>query len=243
MADLSCPPNMAMVLAAGLGQRMRPITNTLPKPLVRIAGRPMLDHALDRLFEAGIERAVVNVHYLADQIEEHLSQRKSPKIHLSDERGLLLETGGGVKKALPLLGDKPFLLFNSDSLWIEHHESNVKRLLNEWEPQKTDILMLLADATSSLGYDGKGDFFKDKDGILRRRGEHPSAPYVYAGVSILKPELFGNTPDGAFSLNLVFQRAAEQGRLKGLVLEGTWLHVGTPEAIPLAEEKFRNTSF
>jgi N-acetyl-alpha-D-muramate 1-phosphate uridylyltransferase len=231
----------AMVLAAGLGQRMRPITTTLPKPLIRIAGRSMLDHALNRITDAGISKAVVNVHYLADQIEGHLASRKTPTIHISNEREELFETGGGVKKALPLLGHKPFLLFNSDSLWIEGAQSNIRSLLTMWNAKSMDILLMLA-ASSSLGYDGKGDFFMEANHTLRRRGNQAAAPYVYAGIAILKPELFHDTPEGAFSLNLLFNRALEQQRLKGMVLEGEWLHVGTPEAIPLAEARFRNTS-
>ena len=227
----------AMVLAAGLGKRMRPITATTPKPLVEIGGRSMLDHALDRLVEAGVPHAIVNVHYLADLIEARLARRTAPRITVSDERDALLETGGGVKRALSLLGDAPFLLMNSDSLWIEGPQSNVVRLVEAWDPERMDILLLLASTATSFGYDGSGDFSMDPTGLLERRGERRMAPFVYAGVAILKPELFADTPDGPFSLNLLFDRAIEAGRLHGLRLDGEWLHVGTPDAIAGASER------
>lgn len=225
----------AMVLAAGLGQRMRPITDTCPKPLVRIAGRAMLDHALDRLREGGIGRAVVNVHHLADQIERHLAATRAPAITISDERDALLETGGGVKRALPLLGET-FLAMNSDSLWAEHGESNIRRMLAAWRPARMDCLLLLADR-DSLGYEGGGDFHRDARGRLARRIKGEGAPYVYAGVGIFKRGSFADTPEGAFSLNLIFDRAIAAGRLFGHVLDGEWLHVGTPDAIPAAEAR------
>ncbi|MFL5214767.1 MAG: nucleotidyltransferase family protein [Microvirga sp.] len=225
----------AMVLAAGLGKRMRPITDTIPKPLVRIGGRTMLDHALDRLGAAGIETAVVNVHYLPDQIEKHLQGRRRPRIVISDERGELLETGGGIVKALPLLGRRDFLVLNSDSLWIEGPQSNLGRMIAYWEPAIMDILLLLASATTSFGYEGLGDFAMDAEGRLRRRREREVTPFVYAGVAIMKPELFQAAPAGAFSLNRLFDRASEAGRLHGLRLDGQWLHVGTPESLKGAE--------
>jgi N-acetyl-alpha-D-muramate 1-phosphate uridylyltransferase len=248
----------AMVLAAGLGTRMRPITLTLPKPLVAIDGKPMLDHALDRLKEAGVTQAVVNVHYLAEQIMAHVSTRTHPSIAISDERGLLLETGGGIKKALPLLESDPFWLMNSDSLWIEHvaqkwnpvlrHNMGANKecehassALNEmaqfWDSDQMDILLLLADRITSMGYDGRGDFSRAPSGHLTRREKDQNAPFVYAGVAILKPELFSDTPEGAFSLNLLFDRAIAQNRLFGHLLNGEWLHVGTPDAIQEAEER------
>jgi len=226
-----------MVLAAGLGQRMRPLTLTLPKPLVRIGGRAMLDHALDRLAAAGIETAVVNVHHLADLVERHVQGRSRPRIVISDERGTLLETGGGLKRALPLIGAAPFLVLNSDSLWIEGPDSNIARLIAAWDPARMDLLLLLACRTSSLGYEGRGDFAMGSDGVLRRRREGEVCPFIYAGVAVLKPELFADTPDGAFSLNLLFDRAIAAGRLHGLRLDGEWLHVGTPASIPAAEER------
>jgi len=226
-----------MVLAAGLGKRMRPITDTLPKPLVPIGGRALIDHALERASEAGIETAIVNVHYLADLIEAHVRPRRRPRIIVSDERGQLLETGGGIKKALPLLGAEPFLLLNSDSLWTEGGAPNLLRLQEAWDPERMDILLLVADAGQSLGYQGRGDFSMAADRRLERRGERPSAPLIYAGVAILKPHLFDDTPDGAFSLNLLFDRAIVAGRLYGMPLDGQWLHVGTPDAIAAAEER------
>jgi N-acetyl-alpha-D-muramate 1-phosphate uridylyltransferase len=231
-------PKMAMVLAAGLGKRMRPITDTLPKPLVAVGGKTMLDHALDRLAEAGVETVVVNVHYLAGQIEAHISDRACPRILISNEREELLETGGGVRKALPLLGEKPFLLFNSDSLWVEHGRSNVADLVAAWNPRHMDMLLLLARREQSIGFDGAGDFTRDDSGQLSRRGQAVSAPYIYAGVAIIEPGLFDNTPDGPFSLNMQFDRAIASGRLHGHVLDGTWLHVGTPDAIAPANAQF-----
>jgi N-acetyl-alpha-D-muramate 1-phosphate uridylyltransferase len=233
----SPPITTAMVLAAGLGKRMRPITDATPKPLVRVGGRALIDHALDRLDEAGIGSAVVNVHYLADLIEAHLEGRQRPDIVISDERGELLETGGGVKKALPLLPDAPFVLLNSDSLWIDAGPSNLAALRAAWDGLRMDILLLVARVAESLGYEGRGDFSMDSTGRLARRGTHPSAPYVYAGVAILKPQLFADTPDGAFSLNLLFDRAIAAERLYGRALKGQWLHVGTPDAIAAAEER------
>jgi len=234
----STPIRRAMVLAAGLGQRMRPITDTLPKPLVAIGGKAMLDHALDRLAEAGIEEAVVNVHHLAGQIEAHVAGRKQPRVTISDERAQLLETGGGVRKALPLLGSEPFFHINSDSLWSEAGPSNIAAMAAAWNPHSMDLLLLLAPRETSIGFDGAGDFFRDEAGRLTRRGRAGSAPYIYAGVAILKPELFADTPEGPFSLNILFDRAIAAGRLHGAVLEGQWLHVGTPEAIAPAEAAF-----
>jgi MurNAc alpha-1-phosphate uridylyltransferase len=226
-----------MVLAAGLGKRMRPITDTVPKPLVRIGGRTMLDHALDRLDAAGVETAVVNVHYLAEQIEKHLGGRGRPRTVISDERDALLETGGGIAKALPLLGGEDFLVLNSDSLWIEGPQSNVVRMIACWNRETMDILLLLASTATSLGYDGDGDFAMDPAGRLRRRREREVTPFVYAGVAIMKPELFADVPSGAFSLNRLFDRAIEAGRLHGLRLDGEWLHVGTPESVKAADAR------
>ncbi|GJE19004.1 nucleotidyltransferase family protein [Methylobacterium marchantiae] len=241
MSDTPVPAiDQAFVLAAGLGKRMRPITATVPKPLVEVAGRALLDHALDRAAEAGIARAVVNVHYLADLLEGHLGRRRTaPTIRISDERDALLETGGGVKKALPLLGPDPFVVLNSDSFWLEGPRPNLGRLIETWEPERMDILLLVAPAATSLGYEGKGDFVMNAGGALQRRGEREVAPFIYAGVAILKPELFADTPDGSFSLNLLFDRAIERERLFGLRLDGQWLHVGTPEAIEAAEARVK----
>ncbi len=230
-------PTRAMVLAAGLGQRMRPITDTLPKPLVTIGGKAMLDHALDRLAAVGVTHAVVNVHHLADQIEAHLAGRQAPAITISDEREALLETGGGLAKALPLLGPDPFFHLNSDSLWIEPGASNLARMVEAWNPESMDALLLLAARETSVGYDGAGDFLCDAAGRLARRPSGGEAPFVYAGVAILHPNTMAGRPVAKWSLNRVFDDLIAAGRLHGLALEGQWLHVGTPEAIPEAERR------
>ncbi len=230
----------AFVLAAGLGKRMRPVTATTPKPLVEVAGKALIDHALDRAAEAGIDTAVVNVHYLADLVEGHVAQRQDGlKIVVSDERAALLETGGGVKKALDLVGAAPFVVMNSDSFWLEGPTPNLARLIERWDADAMDLLLLVAPTATSLGYEGAGDFVMAADGRLERRGERAVAPFIYAGVAIVKPELFADTPEGAFSLNLLFDRAIARERLYGLRLDGQWLHVGTPEAIQAAEERVR----
>ena len=230
----------AFVLAAGLGKRMRPVTATVPKPLVEVAGKALLDHALDRVVEGGIGTAVVNVHYLADLIEAHLTHRTAgPEIRVSDERAALLETGGGIKKALPLLEEGAFAVLNSDSFWLEGPDSNLQRLIARWDSGRMDILLLVAPTATSLGYEGAGDFVMDPDGRLERRGEREVAPFIYAGVAILTPGLFADTPEGAFSLNLLFDRAIARERLFGMRLDGQWLHVGTPDGIRAAEERVR----
>lgn len=228
-------PKMAMVLAAGLGQRMRPLTDVRPKPLVIVAGKTLLDHTLDRLAQAGVERAIINVHYLADQIEAHLATRAAPRITISDERDELLETGGGVVKALPLLGNAPFFHLNSDTLWIDGVRPNLTRLAENFDIDTMDALLLLAPAVTSIGYDGKGDYFMQADGRLTRRGAQDVAPFVFAGAAILSPALFVDAPQGAFSLTRLFDRAMEAGRLHGLRMEGVWMHVGTLRAIAQAE--------
>jgi N-acetyl-alpha-D-muramate 1-phosphate uridylyltransferase len=229
------PITSAMVLAAGFGTRMRPLTDRIPKPLVTLAGRTLLDHVLDRLAEAGIGRAVVNVHHFADQIEAHLMDRPVPEITVSDERGVILETGGGTLKALPYFGGNPFLVHNSDSVWNEGACSNLKLLMEAWEPQSMAALLLLARRDSSMGYEGKGDFHLDGSGRLTRRRAGEETLYVFAGVSILKPELFNDIADHAFSLNVIFDRAIATNGLFGVVLDGTWMHVGTPQALMEAE--------
>jgi N-acetyl-alpha-D-muramate 1-phosphate uridylyltransferase len=232
-------PRRAMVLAAGLGVRMRPLTDTMPKPLVAVAGKPLLDHVLDRLAITGVERAVVNVHYLGEQIAQHLKNRTNPAITISDERGLLLGTGGGVVKALPALGDAPFFHINSDTLWIDGVKPNLARLAEGFDPATMDALLLLASTTGSIGYTGRGDFAMLPDGRLKKRGEREVAPFVYAGAAILSPALFKDAPQGEFSLTTLFDRAAEAGRLHGLRLEGLWMHVGTPDAIATAEKAIK----
>lgn len=224
-----------MVFAAGLGTRMRPITETIPKPMVVVAGKTMLDHTLDWLADAGIATAIVNVHHLADQIEAHLARRARPRIIVSDERAKLLDQGGGIRKVLPLLGERPFLVCNTDAIWVEGPRSNLARLLAEWDPARMDVLLLVAGTTTSIGVDWAGDFAMDPDGRLTRRLEHAVTPFVYAGVGLMKPQLFEGIDTEVFKLAPFFFRAAEAGRLFGTRLEGTWLHVGTPEAIRDAE--------
>lgn len=229
-------PKRAMVLAAGLGTRMHPLTDRMPKPLVAVAGKPLIDHVLDRLAEAGVERAVVNVHHLAEQIEKHLASRTKPKIVISDERGSLLGTGGGVVKALSHLGDAPFFHINSDTIWIDSVKPNLARLAAAFDAVAMDALLLLAPSTGSIGYAGRGDYAMAADGRLRRRAEREVAPFVFAGAAILSPALFVGAPTGEFRLTQLFDRAAAAGRLHGLRLEGLWMHVGTPEAITEAEQ-------
>lgn len=228
-------PKSAFVLAAGKGERMRPLTATIPKPLVPLGGKPLIDHVLDRLSAAGIVKAVVNVHYLADTLETHLAHRKTPKIEFSDERKHLLDTGGGVRHALPKLGKGPFVIHNSDSVWIEGLGSNLDRLLDAWDEKTMDSLMLVAPLAASIGYDGLGDFHMDPVGRLSRQSGSKMAPFVFAGVSIAHPRLFDGAPDGAFSLNKLWNKAIERERLYGLRLEGIWMHVGTPDALIQAE--------
>lgn len=228
-------PDTAMVFAAGLGTRMRPISNTIPKPLVKVAGRTLLDHCLDLFADAGVKRAIVNVHYLADQIETHLQGRTEPQIVISDEREKLLDQGGGIRKILPLLDGKPFFLCNTDAFWIEGAQSNIRRLAQMWDPARMDALLLVAATSHSIGVDWSGDFDMDKNGRLTKRDPRNVVPFVYSGVAIIKPELFAHETRDIFRLAPFFFEAAEKGRLFGLRLDGLWLHVGTPEAIAEAE--------
>lgn len=228
-------PTHAMVLAAGFGERMRPLTNERPKPLVRLGGRPLIDHVLDRLAAAGVPTAVVNVHYLADMIESHLEGRTEPGIVISDERDQLLDTGGGVRKALQLLGDEPFFIHNSDTVWIEGNDSTLCRLARAWDPARMDALLMLVPVVNAVGYAGSGDFNMAPDGRLQRKERNAVAPFVFAGVSIAHPRLVEQGPEGPFSLTLLWDRAARSGRLYGIRHEGIWMHVGTPEALEEAE--------
>jgi len=232
----------AMVLAAGQGERMRPLTLSIPKPLVPLAGQTLIDHVLDRLARAGVETAVVNVHYLADVLEAHLRRRDGtrPEILISDERDVLLETGGGAKHALKLLGPGPFLIHNSDSVWSEGVVPALPEMLRLWDPARMDCLLLLAPLATSLGYAGKGDFAMAADGRLSRRGERQVVPFAFAGVSLCTASLFDGAPEGPFSLNLLWDRALDRGRLYGLRLDGHWMHVGTPDALAEAESWFES---
>lgn len=225
----------AMVLAAGLGTRMRPITDRIPKPLVRVGSKTLLDHVLDPLAEAGISRAVVNVHHLADQIEAAVAGRAAPAVTISDERAQILDSGGGVARALPHLGET-FVIRNADSFWTDRGTCNLARMIAAFDPARMDTLLLLAPMEGSVGFDGPGDFFLDADGRLTRRGSAARAPYAYAGAAIMRKADFAGRADGEiFSLNALWNASLATGRLHGLVLDGLWLHVGTPEAIGAAE--------
>jgi MurNAc alpha-1-phosphate uridylyltransferase len=230
-------PTCAMVLAAGLGLRMRPITETLPKPLVRVAGETMLDRALDKLAAAGVTEAVVNTHHLAGQIAEHLKGRKAPGITLSHEDDVL-ETGGGVLKALPHLGDGPFFVVNSDSIWDDGPVPALARLAAAWDDAAMDALLLVHPTVTAVGYHGAGDFFLNLDGRLARRREQQIAPFLFTGLQILHPRLFEGLEPGKFSLNRVYDRALEADRLYGLRHDGAWYHVGTPAALDEVEAIF-----
>jgi MurNAc alpha-1-phosphate uridylyltransferase len=225
-----------MVLAAGLGLRMRPITDRLPKPLVPVAGRTMLDRALDALAAAGVAECIVNTHYLAQLVIAHLKDRKQPAIRVSAEKDLL-DTGGGVAKALPMLGREPFYAVNADIVWEDGPDlPALARLAAAYDPSKVDALLLVAPTDRAVGYDGPGDFFLGRDGSLTRRGGGAHADYVFTGVQILHPRLFTGCPAGAFSLNLLYDRARSRGRLRGLAHDGRWFHIGTPAGLRLAEE-------
>ena len=228
-------PSTAMVFDAGLGQRMRPITEAIPKPLVKVGGRTLIDHCLDRLAEAGVTRAIVNVHWLADQIEAHLATRDAPRIVISDERSRLLDQGGGIKKALPLIGAAPFFICNTDALWIEGPRSQLARLARAFDPARMDALLLVAQTAGAVGVDWPGDFTMDPFNRLTKRDPRHVAPFVYAGVGVIKPQLFEGVAEDVFRLAPFFFRAAEQGRLFGVRLDGIWLHVGRPESIAEAE--------
>jgi N-acetyl-alpha-D-muramate 1-phosphate uridylyltransferase len=229
--------NTAMVLCAGLGTRMAPADNGRPKPLVPVRGKALLDHVLDGLAAADITRAVINVHHKADQIELHLRDRKAPAIEFSDERAGLLDTGGGVKKALPRLLPGSFLIHNADSVWIEGVGSNLARLAAAWDDAAMDCLLMLAAVSLSHGYHGRGDFALEGDGrIRRRRVEQEIVPFAFTGVSVAHPRLFDDTPEGAFSLNRVWSRAIAAGRAFGMRMDGVWMHIGTPAALAEAEQ-------
>lgn len=235
-ASDSVIPARAMILAAGLGLRMRPLTDDRPKPLVEVAGRTLLDHTLDRLAAAGVGDVVINLHYKGEMIRAHCARRSVPRLHFSDETSALLDTGGGLRKALPLLGEAPFFTLNSDSIWIEGLGSNLKRLARAFREEAMDGLLLLVSLVDAVGYHGKGDFEMDAEGRIARRAPSRLAPFVWSGVQILHPRLLEGAPEGPFSTNLLWDRAIGEGRLYGLRLQGTWMHVGTPEAVGEAEQ-------
>jgi aminoglycoside/choline kinase family phosphotransferase/GTP:adenosylcobinamide-phosphate guanylyltransferase len=230
-------PANAMVLAAGLGTRMRPLTDHLPKPLLEVAGRTMLDRILDHAGDAGVTRAVVNMHFLPDVMESHLSRHRGwPAIIISDERRALLDSGGGVAKALTVLGGAPFYILNSDMIWEDDCFDTLGRLAGAWDDETMDALLLLVPTKAAIGYDGKGDFHLNVDGRLRRRGKEEASDYMFGGIQLIHPRLFAGCPAGAFSLNLLFDKALTAGRLFGLPHSGSWRHVGTPEAYAQANE-------
>jgi MurNAc alpha-1-phosphate uridylyltransferase len=229
------PVRTAMLLAAGLGKRMRPLTAMRPKPMVEVAGKPLIDHALDRLRAAGVERAVVNLHYLADALEGHLSRAKGIDILFSDERGELLETGGGIAKALPLLEDERFIVVNSDNLWIDGPIDAIRLLGDRWDDAEMDCLLLVVPLARANCHNGQGDFYMDACGRLSRRKPGRVAPFVFTGVQIVSRRLFENAPEGSFSMNVLFDRAIASGRLYGVVHQGLWFDVGTPPAVGKTE--------
>ncbi|MGF1608069.1 MAG: nucleotidyltransferase family protein [Kiloniellales bacterium] len=232
-------PKRAMLLAAGRGERMRPITDSLPKPLVEVCGKAMLDHALDRLEAAGVQEVVINLCHLGAMIEAHLAGRTRPRIVFSPEE-TMLETGGGVRRALPLLGAEAFIVANADMLWLDGRTPALQRLAAMWDDAHMDALLLLHPTAYALGYYGAGDFIMDPLGQLRRRGEREIAPFVFAGIQILHPRLFAGVPEGRFSLNTIYDKAQEAGRLWGLRHDGDWFHIGTPQALSEAEEALRH---
>jgi MurNAc alpha-1-phosphate uridylyltransferase len=228
-----------MIIAAGLGLRMRPLTDHRPKPLIEVAGKPLIDYGMDRLREAGIQKAVVNGHYLADQIRLWSKQQTSPETIFSDERAEILDTGGGIAKALPLLGEQPFFVLNSDSFWIDGKVPSLSRLRNAWNDATMDCLLLLCHVDRTIGYDGQGDFLLGRDGrLIRQKG--PGA-LAYIGGYLVHPRLFAGVAVEKFSMNVLWDKAILRGRLHGIAHSGKWLHVGTPAAIALAEAELAKT--
>nr|WP_301332586.1 nucleotidyltransferase family protein [Parerythrobacter lacustris] len=227
-----------MVMAAGLGKRMRPLTASQPKPLVRVAGKPLIDHALDRLAEAGVSRAVVNVHYLADALEAHVLDRAMPRVVISDERDALLETGGGMIKAQGELPD-PFFCLNSDNIWLDGPRDAFHDLSRRWSAEEMDALLLLVPHARAANFDGKGDFHMDPLGRLARRRSGRIAPYIFSGIQLVSHRLLRDAPEGAFSTNILWDRAIGEGRLFGTVFAGLWFEVGTPEAIGPTEDALK----
>ncbi|USG61330.1 nucleotidyltransferase family protein [Sneathiella marina] len=231
----------AMILAAGKGTRLRPRTETTPKPLVKVAGKALIDYSFDLLRKADIQEVVVNKHHLGDQIDEHVRRKQGFNIHVSDETSKLLETGGGVRKALPMLGPSPFFVLNSDVIVLDHGPSSLRKMQEFWNPEKMDALLLLHPIETAVGYEGQGDFFLGDTGQLTRRSPGQSAPFMFSGVQLLNPALFEDVDEGVFSLNVLYDKAAATGRLFGLRHDGQWLHVGTEDALLVATEKINGT--
>lgn len=228
-------PKRAMIMAAGLGTRMRPLSDARPKPLVEVRGKALIDHAIDRLKDAGVEMIVVNLHYKAEMIRAHLSARKDVEILYSDESEGLLGTGGGVVKALDLFHGEPFFIHNSDSIWVEGVGKALDRMTQGWNPDSMDALLLMVPLMNSIGYEGRGDFLMDSLGHLSRVPAGRLSPFAYPGVQIVHPRLFDQPPEGGFSTNVLWDRAIEKERLYGVRMDGVWIHVGTPQAVAEAE--------
>jgi len=234
-------PHTAMIMAAGLGKRMRPLTATRPKPLIEVKGKALLDHVLDRLRVAGVKKVVVNVHYLADALEAHLANRaEGLDVQISDERKQLLETGGGLVRAAPLIDSDPFLALNSDNLWIDGPADTIKLLASQWDDARMDALLLLVPQARALGHKGMGDFHMDRAGRIRRRERSHVAPFVFTGIQMVSKRLLRDAPDGPFSTNILWDRAIEEGRAFGAVHQGLWFDVGTPQSIPMTEAALEN---
>ena len=232
-------PKIAMILAAGFGKRLRPITDKTPKPMLEVAGRTLLDHIIDHLAASGIERVVINIHHLGSLIEQHISRRTDVEVLISDESDQILETGGGIAKALPLLGEDPFFVINGDILWLDGPTPALQRLARTWDHSCMDALLLLHSTAEAYGYEGRGDFIVDPEGALIRRPEREISPYLFAGVQILQARSLSEAPVGPFSLNLIYDQAIEKARLFGLVHDGDWFHIGTAGGLSEAEGYFR----
>jgi len=237
--DAPLASDVAMILAAGLGKRMRPLTATRPKPLVRVDGRPLIDHCLDKLSEAGVARAVVNVHYLPGQLVAHLSNRTAPAIAISDESEALLETGGGLIKALPQIAADPFFCLNSDNVWLDGPQNVFAALSSAWDPARMDALLLLVSHARAFNYEGRGDFHLDPLGKISRRKSGRVAPFIFTGIQLVSQRLLRDAPEGAFSTGVLWNRAIDEGRLYGISHSGVWFEVGAPQMIAPTEAALR----
>jgi len=225
-----------MVLAAGKGTRMRDLASERPKPLIKVKDTPLIDGVLDRVSAAGVRKVVVNVHHFAGMLRDHLVSRQEPEIAISDESDQLLDTGGGVARALEHFGGRPFFVLNADVLWLDGRANTLSRLAQRWSDEEMDALLLMCFTVNAIGYEGLGDFMMADDGRLSRREEQCVAPFAYSGIQVLHPRLFDAAPDGVFSLNRLWDKAESKGRLFGLIHEGAWMHVGTPEGVSAAED-------
>ncbi|MDZ4735497.1 MAG: nucleotidyltransferase family protein [Rhodospirillaceae bacterium] len=239
---MSADLRTAMVLAAGYGTRLRPLTDNVPKPMVPVIGKPLIDHTLDRLADFGIEHAVVNTHHLADKVESHLAGRREPRLSISREK-TILETGGGIVQALPKLGAEPFLAINAKIVWLDGRIPALQRLSACWDDTRMDGLLLVHPTVMARAYDGPGDFFLDPEGHVRRRRQWEVAPFVYTGIQILHPRIFKNAPKGAFSMNVLYDRAIEEGRLFGLRHDGEWFQVSTAAHVAIIETALAELGF